>query len=162
MHLPSRALPTSFRMGWVCLQRYLPFSTASRGHLRYFFRARKIELVSLVKTVSFHSCSLTNKIYQWTDSGLSRRSGTWRTEDKIKESKLSADVKEWNFLVPVCPVVRRMLYFDKEGFVFQFMKYRTCVGCDQNASLVISSLVVLTDLMNRLFAQQKTRTGIWR
>lgn len=47
------------------------------------------------------------------------------------------------------------MYFDKEGFVFQFMKYRTCVGCDQNASLVISSLVVLTDLMNKLFAQQK-------
>lgn len=57
-------------------------------------------------------------------------------------------------MVTICTVIRRTLYFYKASFVFQFMRYRKCVDCAQNASLVISSLVVLTVLMNRLSKKQ--------
>lgn len=57
-------------------------------------------------------------------------------------------------MVTICTVIRRTLYFYKESFVFQFMRYRKCVDCAQNASLVISSLVVLTALMNELSKKQ--------
>lgn len=57
-------------------------------------------------------------------------------------------------MVAICTVISRTLYFYKGSFVFQFMRYRKCVDCAQNASLVISSLVVLTVLMNGLSKKQ--------
>lgn len=57
-------------------------------------------------------------------------------------------------MVTICTVIRRTLYFYKESFVFQFMRYRKCVDCAQNASIVISSLVVLTVLTNGLCKKQ--------
>lgn len=57
-------------------------------------------------------------------------------------------------MVAICTVISRTLYFYKESFVFQFMRYRKCDDCAQNASLVISSLVVLTVLMNGLSKKQ--------
>lgn len=57
-------------------------------------------------------------------------------------------------MVTICMVISRTLYFYKESFVFQFTRYRKCVDCAQNASLVISSLVVLTVLMNGLSKKQ--------
>lgn len=62
-------------------------------------------------------------------------------------------------MVTICTVIRRTLYFYKESFVFQFMRYRKCVDCAQNASLVISSLVVLTALMNELSKKQGLEYG---
>jgi len=62
-------------------------------------------------------------------------------------------------MVTICTVIRRTLYFYKESFVLQFTRHRKCGDCAQNASLVISSLLVLTVLMNGLSKKQGLEYG---